>query len=118
MLADQLGGAALTEPIVEHTQHTCYHGVRERYDGHGCGECPACALRARRATPKWRGTYVTLPVKEILLHTVGRGANAGRPAVFTALLAANLWRASNVIRATAVCWFCTPASSAPTVIPR
>jgi 7-cyano-7-deazaguanine synthase len=45
-LARQLGGQALIEIIVEHS-HTCYLGQRgERYDwGHGCGECPACALR-------------------------------------------------------------------------
>jgi len=53
-LADHLGGAALTELIVEHT-HTCYHGVRgKRYDwGYGCGECPACALR-KAGHAKWR----------------------------------------------------------------
>ncbi|HEV8692478.1 MAG TPA: 7-cyano-7-deazaguanine synthase QueC [Ideonella sp.] len=46
-LADTLGGAALNELIVEHT-HTCYLGQRgRRHDwGHGCGRCPACALRA------------------------------------------------------------------------
>ena len=53
-LADQLGGAALTDLIVEHT-HTCYHGVRgERHGwGYGCGECPACALR-KAGHAKWR----------------------------------------------------------------
>ena len=53
-LADHLGGAALTELIVEHT-HTCYHGVRgKRHDwGYGCGECPACALR-KAGHAKWR----------------------------------------------------------------
>ena len=53
-LADQLGGGALTDLIVEHT-HTCYHGVRgERHEwGYGCGECPACALRKAGHT-KWR----------------------------------------------------------------
>ncbi len=53
-LADQLGGAALTDLIVEHT-HTCYHGVRgARHDwGYGCGECPACALR-KAGHAKWR----------------------------------------------------------------
>jgi 7-cyano-7-deazaguanine synthase len=46
-LSDQLGGAALTDLIVEHT-HTCYLGERgERQPwGHGCGHCPACQLRA------------------------------------------------------------------------
>ncbi|WP_434082453.1 7-cyano-7-deazaguanine synthase QueC [Comamonas antarctica] len=47
-LAHDLGGAPLVELIVEHT-HTCYQGTREvRHDwGHGCGECPACDLRAK-----------------------------------------------------------------------
>ena len=46
-LAEQLGGQTLVELIVEHT-HTCYLGERgRRHDwGHGCGECPACQLRA------------------------------------------------------------------------
>jgi 7-cyano-7-deazaguanine synthase len=43
-----LGGEPLNALIVEHT-HTCYLGDRSRrHDwGYGCGECPACALRAR-----------------------------------------------------------------------
>ncbi len=47
-LADQLGGAALVDIVNEHS-HTCYRGVRaERHDwGYGCGDCPACVLRAR-----------------------------------------------------------------------
>lgn len=47
-LAGRLGGTALTDIIREET-HTCYAGVREtRHDwGYGCGECPACALRAK-----------------------------------------------------------------------
>ncbi len=47
-LAHDLGGAPLVELIVEHT-HTCYQGTREvRHDwGYGCGECPACDLRAK-----------------------------------------------------------------------
>jgi 7-cyano-7-deazaguanine synthase len=46
-LAEQLGGAALIELIRERT-HTCYLGDRtRRHDwGRGCGECPACRLRA------------------------------------------------------------------------
>ena len=46
-LAEQLGGAALIELIREHT-HTCYLGERsKRHDwGCGCGDCPACRLRA------------------------------------------------------------------------
>ncbi len=47
-LAHDLGGAPLVELIVEHT-HTCYQGTRDvRHDwGYGCGECPACDLRAK-----------------------------------------------------------------------
>lgn len=46
-MAEALGGDALVELIVEDT-HTCYLGDREhRHDwGYGCGECPACELRA------------------------------------------------------------------------
>jgi len=42
------GGQRLVDVIVEHS-HTCYQGDRShRHDwGYGCGECPACALRAR-----------------------------------------------------------------------
>jgi 7-cyano-7-deazaguanine synthase len=45
-LADELGGEALIELIVEET-HTCYEGdrsVRHAW-GYGCGHCPACELR-------------------------------------------------------------------------
>jgi 7-cyano-7-deazaguanine synthase len=47
-LADELGGAGLVDLIREHS-HTCYLGVRgAQHDwGYGCGECPACQLRAR-----------------------------------------------------------------------
>jgi 7-cyano-7-deazaguanine synthase len=47
-LARQLGGMALVDLIVEHT-HTCYLGDRTHRHawGYGCGECPACALRAK-----------------------------------------------------------------------
>lgn len=46
-LAEELGGEALTRLIVEET-HSCYLGERgKRFEwGHGCGECPACQLRA------------------------------------------------------------------------
>ena len=55
-LAEQLGGAALVELIVEHT-HTCYQGERGARHawGYGCGECPACSLRARG----WAGYRAT-----------------------------------------------------------
>ena len=47
-LAERLGGAALVDLIVEHT-HTCYLGDRAHRHawGYGCGQCPACELRAR-----------------------------------------------------------------------
>lgn len=47
-LAQQLGGPALVDLIVEHT-HTCYLGDRDhRHEwGYGCGTCPACELRLR-----------------------------------------------------------------------
>lgn len=46
-LADSLGGAALVELIVE-ASHTCYRGDRAHRHawGYGCGDCPACELRA------------------------------------------------------------------------
>ncbi|MES2186098.1 MAG: 7-cyano-7-deazaguanine synthase QueC [Pseudomonadota bacterium] len=42
------GGTALVDLIIEHT-HTCYLGdrVHRHAWGYGCGECPACLLRAR-----------------------------------------------------------------------
>jgi 7-cyano-7-deazaguanine synthase len=48
VLANQLGGAGLVDLIRDHS-HTCYLGERgARHDwGFGCGECPACRLRAR-----------------------------------------------------------------------
>ena len=50
------GGAGLVDLIREHS-HTCYLGQRgARHDwGYGCGECPACSLRAKG----WR-EYVAL----------------------------------------------------------
>ena len=47
-LAHELGGAGLVDLIREHS-HTCYLGERgAQHDwGHGCGECPACSLRAK-----------------------------------------------------------------------
>ena len=46
-LAERLGGSALVALIREET-HSCYRGDRgQRHDwGYGCGDCPACALRA------------------------------------------------------------------------
>jgi len=47
-LAHSLGGQPLVDLIIEHT-HTCYLGDRAHRHawGYGCGQCPACALRAR-----------------------------------------------------------------------
>ena len=47
-LADKLGGTDLIELIRTET-HTCYLGERGNLHawGYGCGECPACELRAR-----------------------------------------------------------------------
>lgn len=47
-LTEGLGGEPLNELIIEHT-HTCYLGQRETRHawGWGCGQCPACELRAR-----------------------------------------------------------------------
>jgi 7-cyano-7-deazaguanine synthase len=46
-MASQLGGEPLVELIRTET-HTCYLGVRDTLHawGYGCGECPACELRA------------------------------------------------------------------------
>jgi 7-cyano-7-deazaguanine synthase len=54
-LAHELGGQALVDLIVEHS-HTCYLGERgQRHDwGYGCGQCPACALRAA-GWGRWQG---------------------------------------------------------------
>lgn len=53
-LAEALGGETLTALITQHT-HTCYKGVRDtRHDwGYGCGECPACRIRAA-GYEKWQ----------------------------------------------------------------
>jgi 7-cyano-7-deazaguanine synthase len=60
-LAQELGGDVLVALITEET-HTCYQGERGiRHDwGYGCGECPACQLRAKgfwewqESRPKWQ----------------------------------------------------------------
>ena len=46
-LAASIGGALLVELIIE-ASHTCYRGDREHRHGwgYGCGDCPACELRA------------------------------------------------------------------------
>jgi 7-cyano-7-deazaguanine synthase len=53
-LAHQIGGTALIDILLAET-HTCYLGDRgHRHDwGFGCGECPACRLRAS-GYAKWK----------------------------------------------------------------
>lgn len=60
-MAQELGGDALVDLIVEHT-HTCYIGNRTaRHEwGYGCGQCPACELRAN-GWRQWRaGTQTAI----------------------------------------------------------
>ena len=46
-MAEDLGGKALVDLIIRETV-TCYNGVPTPHDwGRGCGECPACDLRAK-----------------------------------------------------------------------
>jgi 7-cyano-7-deazaguanine synthase len=47
-LTHSLGGQKLVDLVIEHT-HTCYLGDRSHRHawGYGCGECPACDLRAK-----------------------------------------------------------------------
>ncbi len=47
-MAEDIGGAAFLDIILEDT-HSCYLGERaRRHDwGYGCGDCPACKLRAQ-----------------------------------------------------------------------
>ncbi len=58
-LAQKIGGDALIRLVVEDT-HSCYLGDRShRHDwGYGCGECPACQLRAQ-GWKKWITTKQT-----------------------------------------------------------
>ena len=56
-LAFELGGQALIDLIVQDS-HTCYHGTRTPHAwGAGCGQCPACQLRARG----WERWHQPLP---------------------------------------------------------
>jgi 7-cyano-7-deazaguanine synthase len=53
-LAEEIGGERLVQAVVELT-HSCYLGDRSRRHGwgYGCGECPACELRAA-GYAKWK----------------------------------------------------------------
>ncbi len=53
-LAQEIGGKKLIDLLLAET-HTCYLGDRtHRHDwGYGCGECPACRLRAE-GFAKWK----------------------------------------------------------------
>jgi len=54
-LAEELGGRGFLDLVIEDS-HSCYLGDRtHRHDwGYGCGDCPACRLRAQGFT-----TYLT-----------------------------------------------------------
>jgi 7-cyano-7-deazaguanine synthase len=68
-LAADLGGSPLVDLIAEET-HTCYLGTRdERHPwGYGCGDCPACRLRAEgyRAYMAGRSEPVSNPERPTL----------------------------------------------------
>ncbi len=53
-LADEIGSKPLVDVLLEET-HTCYLGdrVHRHAWGYGCGECPACQLRAA-GFAKWQ----------------------------------------------------------------
>ena len=53
-LAHEIGGQPLIDVLLAET-HTCYLGDREHWHpwGFGCGECPACRLRAE-GFAKWK----------------------------------------------------------------
>jgi 7-cyano-7-deazaguanine synthase len=55
-LGHEIGGAAFVDLLVEET-HTCYLGDRSHRHawGYGCGECPACQLRAQ-GFRKWKAS--------------------------------------------------------------
>jgi len=60
-LAEQIGGQSFLDLVVEDT-HSCYRGERgHRHDwGYGCGDCPACQLRARGFAKYNAGQRTTL----------------------------------------------------------
>ena len=69
------GGQALVDLVVEHT-HTCYLGDRTQRHrwGYGCGQCPACQLRAAgfarlSATPRLESGTFTIEAMKTLAYT-------------------------------------------------
>ena len=66
-LAQELGGAPFVDLILEET-HTCYKGERGTRHawGYGCGECPACALRAK-GYAEWQAIQPRAPARLISL---------------------------------------------------
>ena len=58
-LAEAIGGAALVDVVIEQT-HSCYLGERSQRHvwGYGCGQCPACQLRAK-GFAQWKATAPT-----------------------------------------------------------
>ena len=56
-LAKDIGGQQLLDLVIEET-HSCYWGDRSQWHawGYGCGECPACRLRADGFAKFTKGT--------------------------------------------------------------
>jgi len=56
-LAKDIGGQQLLDLVIEET-HSCYRGDRSQWHawGYGCGECPACRLRADGFAKFTKGT--------------------------------------------------------------
>jgi len=56
-LAKDIGGQPLLDLVIEET-HSCYRGDRSQWHawGYGCGECPACRLRADGFAKFTKGT--------------------------------------------------------------
>jgi 7-cyano-7-deazaguanine synthase len=66
-LGKDLGGDDLIDLVVDET-HTCYLGDRSRRHiwGFGCGECPACRLRADGFQRFRAGTLQSASVPEVI----------------------------------------------------
>ena len=75
-LASSLGGERLVDLIIEDT-HTCYLGDRSHRHpwGYGCGQCPACELRARGWTA-WQARSDLKRAVELALAGDWDGAHA------------------------------------------